>query len=135
MLARLRRQIAANRAALGLVGSRLPEPCSAEQRQGLRAAVERFDGVAQDLELVQERARLLQEELAGRVGEATNRNLFLLSIVTTTLLPITLITGVFGMNVGGLPWVSDSGGFWWVILLMISAVVVVLLILRRRSVL
>jgi zinc transporter len=135
LLARLRRQIAANRAALGLIANRLPQPCSAEQRQALRAAIELFDGVAQDLELVQERARLLQEELAGRVGEATNRNLFLLSIVTTTLLPITLITGVFGMNVGGLPWVSDSGGFWWVVLLMVASVVTVLLILRRRSVL
>ena len=85
--------------------------------------------------LVQERPRLLQEQLAGRVSEATNRNLFLLSIVTTTLLPITLITGVFGMNVGGLPWLSDSGGFWWVVLLMIAAAVTVLMILRRRSVL
>ena len=48
-----------------------------------------------------ERSRLLQEELRSRLGEATNRNLYLLSVVTTALLPITLITGVFGMNVGG----------------------------------
>jgi zinc transporter len=58
-----------------------------------------------------------------------------LSVVTTTLLPITLITGAFGMNVGGLPWVSDSAGFWWVMLLMVCSVVTVLVILRRRSVL
>lgn len=135
LLARLRRQITANRAALAPLSIRLPKRYSDNQRQSLRIAVERFEAIGQDLELVQERARLVQEELAGRIGEATNRNLFLLSIVTTTLLPITLITGVFGMNVGGLPWVSDRAGFWWVILLMIAAVVVVLVLLRRRQVL
>jgi hypothetical protein len=31
--------------------------------------------IAQDIELCQERTRLLQEEIAGRLGEATNRNL------------------------------------------------------------
>jgi hypothetical protein len=78
---------------------------------------------------------LVQEEIAGRLTEATNRNLFLLSIVTTTLLPITLITGIFGMNVGGLPWVKDPGGFWWVMGVIGVGVVVTLALLRRRRVL
>jgi zinc transporter len=65
--------------------------------------------------------------------EATNRNLFLLSIVTTTLLPITLVTGIFGMNVGGLPWVRDPGGFWWV--MGVIGVGVTLGMLRHRRVL
>jgi zinc transporter len=81
------------------------------------------------------RARLLQEEIAGRLGEATNRNLFVLSIVTTTLLPITLITGIFGMNVGGLPFVASGSGFWWVLAIMGLAVAVTLIVLRRRRVL
>jgi zinc transporter len=134
-LARLRRLISADRAALAPLPRRLPGSYSATQREGLRQAVERLEAVGQDLELVQERARLLQEEIDGRLTEATNRNLFLLSVVTTTLLPITLITGVFGMNVGGLPWVRSSAGFWWVLFLMVVAVVVTLAFLRKRRVL
>lgn len=134
LLARLRRQMAANRTALVAVAGRLPDH-SAEHRQNLRHAIEPFEALGQDLELVQERARLLQEEIAGRLSEATNRNLFVLSIVTTTLLPITLITGIFGMNVGGLPWTGSPLGFWWVIVLMALSVVVVLRLLRKRSVL
>jgi zinc transporter len=72
--------------------------------------------------------------IAGRLGEATNRNLFFLSIMTATLLPVTLITGIFGMNVGGLPWLNDPGGFAWVTGIMISAVIAVLLLLRRRRI-
>jgi zinc transporter len=134
-LAQMRRQLSANRAALAPLPSRLPGRYDAQQRQDLRHAIERLDGVGQDLELVQERARLLQEEIAGRLTEATNRNLFMLSIVTTILLPITLITGVFGMNVGGLPWVGQGGGFWWVMLVMLLALIVTLAFLRRRRIL
>jgi zinc transporter len=72
----------------------------------------------QDLELVQERARLLQEEIAARLQETVNRNLYVLSIVTTFFLPVTLITGIFGMNVGGMPWTQEPIGIWWVLLIM-----------------
>jgi zinc transporter len=80
---------------------------------------------------VQERARLLQEEIAARVGEATNRNLFVLSIATTTLLPITLITGIFGMNLQGLPLSQSPHGFGVVMLGIVSAVLLALWLLRR----
>jgi len=68
-----------------------------------------------------ERTRLLQEEIASRLGEATNRNLFVLSVLTATFLPVTLITGIFGMNVGGLPGLHGDHAFWWVMLLILAS--------------
>jgi len=135
LLVRLRRFIAADRAALVQLAARLPAVFGSDERQHLREAIDALDAVAQDLELVQDRARLLQEEIAGRVGEATNRNLYMLSIVTTLLLPITLITGVFGMNVPGLPWLENPSGFWWVVAVMVIALVGTLYFLRRRRIL
>jgi zinc transporter len=131
LLARLRRHVGANRSALASMLSHLPAWCDAENRHRLRQAVDHMEVVTQDIELVQERTRLLQEEIAGRLTEATNRNLFLLSILTATFLPVTMITGVFGMNVGGLPWLNDPSGFWWVCGAMIAGVVTALLLLRR----
>jgi zinc transporter len=56
-----------------------------------------------------------------------------LSLVTVALLPITLITGVFGMNVGGLPGVNHPHGFRWVMVMILLAIVgVVIWILRQR---
>ncbi|MDB5973921.1 MAG: hypothetical protein JWR07_681 [Nevskia sp.] len=133
LLARLRRQLGANRQSLIHARTRLPAWVKEADAGQLRLAIERLDAVAQDLELVQERARLLQEEIAGQLGEATNRNLYLLSIVTTVMLPITLITGVFGMNVGGLPWLQDSVGFWNVMLLMTGVAVATLVVLHWRK--
>ncbi|QZO01045.1 hypothetical protein K6K41_05505 [Chenggangzhangella methanolivorans] len=84
----------------------------------LRDAVARIDSVGHDLDLAQERARQLQDERAAILAEITNRNLYVLSIVTAVFLPMTLVTGVFGMNVGGVPGVESPHGFLWTMVLM-----------------
>lgn len=135
LLARLRRHLFANRQALHQALPHIARWC-AQDLSELQQAVEHLESGIQDLELVQERTRLLQEEIAGRMSEATNRNLYILSVVTVTLLPINLITGIFGMNTGGLPWGQDNPfGFWWVIILMVITVFVALKILHRKRIL
>jgi zinc transporter len=52
--------------------------------------------------------------------------------LTAIFLPITLITGIFGMNVGGLPWVEDGGGFLWVFGIMVLTAVSSLVLLHWR---
>jgi zinc transporter len=49
------------------------------------------------------------------------------------LLPITLITGVFGMNVAGLPGLQDPHGFAWVMLLMALTAVGTMVLLHWRK--
>jgi zinc transporter len=131
LVARLRRMVSANRGALGSLPARIGGVYDTEEREALRVAIERLDAVGQDLDLVQERARLLQEEIAARMSEVTNRNLFVLSIATTTLLPITLLTGIWGMNVGGLPFANNPHGFSIVMFGIGSAVLLALWLLRR----
>ena len=48
-------------------------------------------------------------------------------------LPITLITGIFGMNVSGLPGVQGSNGFDGVMVLMLATVVVSLCLLYWKK--
>jgi zinc transporter len=131
MMVHLRRYLAADRAALAPLAARLPAAFDDQARVELRHTLDRLDAVAADLELVQERARLLQEEIAGRVGEATGRTLLLLSVVTTVLLPLTLIASLFGMNVE-LPWAHHPHAFWWILGLMVATLVAVLWWFRSR---
>jgi zinc transporter len=79
--------------------------------------------------------RLLQEEVSNLLAEATNRNLYVLSIVTTALLPATLITGALGMNVGGLPWTDDLHGFGWAGFSLFVSILLSLALLRGTRVL
>jgi zinc transporter len=88
---------------------------SPEDVQRLRHAQEESGTVLRDLSNLHERIKLLQEEAAARVAEENNRSLFVLTLVTVMALPINLISGLLGMNVGGVPLNQHGHGFWWVL--------------------
>jgi zinc transporter len=77
--------------------------------------------VIEEIAELYERAKLLQEELAARLAENTGHNLYVLSILTAVFLPMTLVTGIFGMNVADLPGLHAGGSFWWVMILILAA--------------
>ena len=66
--------------------------------------------------------RLLQEELTALLNERTNETLFILTVVTVLALPLMIIPGLFGMNVGGIPLAESPGGFWIVVVIVVSIV-------------
>jgi zinc transporter len=84
-----------------------------------------------DSEQLQGRARLLQDELMAKLTAQTNRLLYLLSVMTAVLLPMTIISGLFGMNVGGLPFLNETAGFWIVTLLSLIVAGTTLYLVRR----
>lgn len=133
LLARLRRQVTSQRQALSYLANRPPRWCTEPDVEMLRRAVERIEGVSQDLEATQERSRLVQEEISNCLNEATNRNLYVLSIITAIFLPITLVTGIFGMNVGGLPWLEHPHGFLWVMTAMALTALGTLVVLHWKK--
>ncbi len=132
LLTRLRRQVDAQRHALAQLAHRSPTWFREEDKIELRRSIERLNAAFLDLDAIQERARLLQDEIAGRITNATNRNLYVVSLLTAIFLPITLISGIFGMNVGGLPWENQQGGFSWVIVVMLLTITGSLALLHWR---
>jgi zinc transporter len=91
---------------------------------------QRLDGLDHEIAAIQDRARLLQDEIAAKLAAETNRYLFVLSLATVFLLPPTLVAGVFGMNVTDLPFTKDPGGFLWAIGLTIGSAALVYALLR-----
>jgi len=71
---------------------------------------ERIETVERDVSSLQERARLLHEDIDSRAQAQTNRHLYILSLATAFLMPPTLVTGFFGMNTSGLPFAGGGGG-------------------------
>lgn len=130
--ARLRRHMVPQQHALLGLASRLPTWVEEQDAARLRNAIERLGALGHDLDLIQERCRLLQDQASARLMESTNRNLYLLSIVTALALPPTLISGIFGMNLGGMPATQTSWGFWCGLGFMGLTVGVTLILLRQR---
>ena len=91
---------------------------------------QRLDSLDQEIVAIQERARLLQDEIAAKVAAETNRHLFILTVLTAFLLPPTLISGIFGMNVSDLPFTKDASGFYWAMALIVVSIVLVYAVMR-----
>ena len=131
--AQLRRQVALRPRALDRMRARLPAWIGENDRFDLLDALDRMETLVDELQAIEQREAGLEAEIAARLSEATNRNLYVLSVVTVIFLPMTLITGVFGMNVAGLPGLHDAGAFWWVMLSMAAIPALFLLALRWRG--
>jgi len=84
-----------------------------------------------DSEQLQARALLLQEEIMARLSERTNKLLYLLSVLTAVLLPATVISGLFGMNLHGIPFSDSHLGFWEAAFLAAMGAAAVVLFVRR----
>lgn len=111
----VRRLLAPEPAALFRLVSRPPRWVLEPDAQDLRQATEEFAVVLNDLAVLLERIKLLQEEVAAQVSEQNNRLLLLLSGATLAGLPFTVIGGLFGMNVGGIPLADEAAGFWVIV--------------------
>jgi zinc transporter len=135
MLVRLQRLLAPEPSALFRMLSRpLPWLRSGDVDQMRQAAEELSSSVGDCVALV-ERVRLLQEEASAAIDEQTNRTLFILTSVTVVALPMTIIPGFLGMNVGGIPLHERPEGFWIVVafVLGVAAFGSFLLIRSRRE--
>ena len=64
-----------------------------------------------------EKLDYLYEFYKTKQDEKMNHIMFILTIVSAIFLPLTLVTGFFGMNTGGLPFVNDSNGTIKVVML------------------
>lgn len=134
VLVRLARLLAPEPAALFRLLRQPPEWIAEADLDELRQATEEFSLVIRDLAALQERIKLLQEEMAAQVSEQTNRSLFTLTMVTVLALPINITTGFFGMNVGGIPFGDSKHGFVTVVLLVaVFTAIAGWLAFRRRD--
>jgi len=57
-----------------------------------------------------EKLDYLYEFFKAKQDEKMNKIMFILTLLSGIFLPLTLITGFFGMNTGGLPWTDDPYG-------------------------
>lgn len=65
----------------------------------------------EDLDAIRERAQVVKDELVNALSDKLNQNLYLLSVITAIFLPLGFLTGLFGINIGGMPGVESEYAF------------------------
>lgn len=105
---------------------------SDRDRLRLREAALRTARIGDELQALSERAVLVHEEIIDDRAEQMNKAMLLLAAVTVIFSPLTLITGLLGMNVAGIPFAESGAAFWVVCAAIVGLGLIVLWVMRRR---
>ena len=127
----LRRFLAPQREALSRLQNERTPLLSDHDRSRLREVQDRLTRYIEELDSARDRAAVTQEELAGRASDQMNRNMYVLSLVAGIFLPLGLLTGLLGINVGGIPGEGNSAAFAVVCGVLVVIGGGVLLLFRR----
>lgn len=96
---------------------------------------DRIEKINRDVFALQERARLLHEEIDSKISAETNRHLYILSVMTAFMLPPTLVAGIFGMNTRDLPFLDAPGGTFYALGFCGASILLAWYLLRRIGIL
>jgi zinc transporter len=108
----IRRFVAPQREALNRLALEVFPWSREEDRRRIREAADMTTRIAEELDAARERAAIVQDQITDARAVSLNRSMLVLSIAAVVFLPLNLLAGMFGMNVGGIPFAQSGLGFW-----------------------
>jgi len=128
----LRRFLAPQREALLRLSQEKLTWVSAEEHARLSETANQLTRYVEDLDEFRERAQVIQEEIGLHYNRRLSRSTFIITLAASVLVPLNLITGLFGMNVGGIPGKDSPYAFWVIATLFIAFGALIYFWGRRR---
>lgn len=100
-------------------------------RAKLREAAERIFRLGEELDAIRDRAQIVHDQIMDRRAERMNQRMLILAIVSAIFLPLGLLTGLLGINVGGMPGANWPPAFWVVTALILGLGGLLVLLFRQ----
>ena len=82
---------------------------------------------------LKERSKILNDEIVNIINDKLNRHMYKISLITEIFMPLTFLTGLFGMNVGGIPASNSPFGFIIFTGLMIFITILQVIFFKKRD--
>jgi zinc transporter len=103
-----------------------------DQAVEVRDTSDRVTRISEELDSIRDRAAVLQDQIEGQRQEVLSQRLLVLSIISAVFLPLTFLTGLFGMNLAGIPFAQQSWSFGLVVGVTVGLAVGLLVYLKRK---
>jgi zinc transporter len=84
----------------------------ANHRRHLQENYDSLQRAVEEIDTIRERAQIVKDELTNTLADRLNRNLYMLSVVAAIFLPLSFLTGLLGINIGGIPGANNPEAFW-----------------------
>ena len=101
------------------------------QRRRLQESLDRVIRYIEDIDTIRERGQIIKDELTNALSDKMNRNLYMLSVIAAIFLPLGFLTGLLGINVGGIPGADNPFAFLGFCLILTVIVTFQILLFKR----
>ena len=129
----LRRYLAPQREAMTKLFTEKISWLIDNEKLRLREVTDRLIRHIEDLDSVRDRAAITQEEVVNRLSEQMNMRMYVLSLVAAIFLPLGFLTGLLGINVGGIPGSENKAAFFIVIFFLAIIVFLQFLLFKKKK--
>ena len=85
---------------------------SEESKEHLVESLDRVTRYVEELHELRDRSQILNEEINSAHGRRLNDITYIFSVAATIFLPLSFLTGLMGINIGGMPGVDSDKAFW-----------------------
>lgn len=126
----LRRYLGPQREAMVQLQSEPTPLLDRTSRKRLRAVTDRVVRACEDLDAVRDRATILYQDLTAQIQESIARTSYRFTVVAAVLLPPSLVAGILGVNIGGIPGSDDPTAFYELIGILAILLVIQIIILK-----
>lgn len=107
----LRRYMAPQRDAITQLRMAEMSWLSPSHNRHLQESLNLVTRYVEDLDTIRERAQIVKDELTNVLSDRLNRNMYILSVIAAIFLPLGFLTGLLGVNVGGIPGADNNQAF------------------------
>ncbi len=87
----------------------------------------------EDLDSIRERAQVVNDEISNMLTERLNKNMYALSVVAAIFLPLGFLTGLLGINIGGVPGAENPAAFMIFCGLLVALVGAQIMIFKKKG--
>ncbi|WP_167853511.1 CorA family divalent cation transporter [Roseovarius aestuariivivens] len=131
---RMRRHVGPMAVALHEAARALPalNGTAEAARAQLAETANRATRSVEELEAARDRLTALAEHLDMTAASRQQRNGYLLSVIAAIFLPLTFVSGLFGVNVAGMPGTNWAPAFWLLLGVSVVAAAVLALLFRYK---
>ena len=67
------------------------------------------------------------------INHRTNKVISALTVISVSLLPLTLLSGIYGMNIAGLPHAQNPFWVWMMFIGMLSFILIVIAVMKKKK--
>ncbi|MBX7483926.1 zinc transporter ZntB [Qipengyuania qiaonensis] len=127
----LKRHMAPQHEALEQISRDAPTWFEDHDRREIAESIARLRRYLDDIDISKESALVLQDEIRARSLASSEHATYMLTIVAGIFLPLGFLTGLLGINVGGMPGMDNPDAFWGVVALCALLFVGLLVVFRR----